>query len=127
MLNDNKTYDNSNLRDVAKSFNDGVVILYNADERILGEQKAQYNYSRESVSYETYQLADQNSRTAVIAIGIPYGGPTIEHGDIAKINDEYYMVNHVQYKDYNHPNWYKVFMTRSTIPFVSEDESNAQV
>lgn len=120
MLNNNKTYDNSNLRDVQKTFNDGKVVFYNASERVLEDVKAEYYYSRESISYESYTMAEQNGKTAVVAIGIPYGGTVIEHGDVAKINGDYYMVDHVQFKDSNRPNWYKVFLERSTVPYYED-------
>lgn len=124
MLNTNKTYDNRNLRDKQQLFNDGLVIFYNAVERVLKSEKARFYFSNESISYETYLKAEQNSKRDVVAIGIPAQGSKIEHGDIAKINDTYYKVDHVQYKDYNKPEWYKVFLNSTTIPFVNEVEND---
>jgi len=118
MLNNNKTYDNRNLRDRQKVFNDGIVNFFIAEERVLIRQKAHFYFSKESVSYEKYIEASQNSERKVIAIGVPAQSVEIEHGDIALINDTYYVVDHVQYKDYNRPTWYKVFLNESTIPFI---------
>lgn len=123
MLNNNKTYDNSNLRDKAKNFNDGVVDFYEANERVLKKRKARFYFSRESISYETYLDASQNSRRSVMAIGIPAQHIPIEHGDVALINGKFYMVDHAQYKDYEQPNWYKVFLNETTIPYVNEVEN----
>lgn len=122
MLNNNKTCDNSNLRDRAKNFNDGVVDFYEANERVLKKRKARFYFSRESISYETYLDASQNSRRSVMAIGVPAQHIPIEHGDIARIDGKYYMVDHAQYKDYEQPNWYKVFLNETTIPYVNEVE-----
>lgn len=110
MLTNNKTYDDSNLRYHLKVFNDGVVDFYEASERVLKKLKAHFYYAVESISYETYLEASQNSKRDVIAIAIPAQGETIEHGDIAKIGDKFYQVDHVQYKDYNLPHYYKVFL-----------------
>lgn len=120
MLNSNKTYDDSNLRDKLKVFNDGVVDFYEANERVLKKLKAHFYYAIESISYETFLEASQNSKRDVIAIGVPAQGEKIEHGDIAKIDDKYYIVDHVQYKDYNVPNYYKVFLYGTTNQYVVE-------
>lgn len=120
MLNNNKTYDNRNLRDRQKVFNDGIVEFYEADERILKKKKARFYFSQESIKYETYLEASQNSKRAVVAIGVPAQSVPIVHGDIALLNGKYYIVDHSQYKDYEKPNWYKVFLNETTIPFVNE-------
>lgn len=119
MLNSNKTYDNSNLRDVQKVFNDGLAVFYHSEERMKGDEKARYNFSIESISYNTFNSAKQNNVTCVMAIGVPVGGPVIEHGDICEIGDTQYIVDHAQYKDKNVPHWYKVYLERSTIPYES--------
>ena len=103
-------------------FNDGVVTFYTAEGRVLGKEKAYYYFSRESVSYESYTYGSQSSKTAVFAIGIPAQGTAIEHGDVALINGEYYSVDHAQYKDDKRPEYYKVYLTRTTVPYVSGDE-----
>lgn len=118
MLNTSKTH--INLRDNQHVFNDGLVIFYSAVERVLKSEKARFYFSNESISYETFLQAEQNSKRDVIAIGIPAQGTKIEHGDIAKIGDTYYKVDHVQYKDYSKPEWYKVFLNSSTIPYINE-------
>lgn len=120
MLTNNKTYDNSNLRDHAKVFNSGHVEFHKAEERLLLETFATYDYCVESISYKTYLEASQHSRKAVIAIGIPAGGTPIEHGDIAILNGDTetpYYVDHVEYQDYARPVWFKVYLERSTIPY----------
>lgn len=125
MLHNNKTYDNSNIRDHLQVFNDGVVTFYEADERALVKVKGTFYYSNESISYETYLKASQNSRRQVMAIAIPSGGAVIMSGDIAVIEDKYYMVDHSQFKDYGRPNYYKVYLNETTIPYVNEVEENA--
>lgn len=122
MLNTTKTH--INLRDNQHVFNDGLVIFYNAVERVLKSEKARFYFSNESISYETFLQAEQNSKRDVIAIGIPAQGTKIEHGDIAMIGNTYYKVDHVQYKDYNKPEWYKVFLNSSTIPYVNEVQND---
>ena len=96
MLTNNKTYDDSNLRDHLKVFNDGVVDFYEASERVLKKLKAHFYYAVESISYETYLEASQNSKRDVIAIAIPAQGETIEHGDIAKS-----VINSIKWIMYN--------------------------
>ena len=114
MLNSNKTYDNSNLRDKTKTFNDGMVSIYEASERILVTKKGDFYFSIESVSYQKYTQAEQNSKTIIMSIGIPQGGTPVEHGDVAEINGEFYFVDHVQYKDYERPMWWQLYLTKPT-------------
>ena len=121
MLNTNYTYDNRNLRDKQKSFNDGVAYFYNANERVKGELKAKYYFSKESISLDSYLKASQNNITVTMAIGIPEGMPLIEHGDIAVFNNEEYLVTYSQYQTYERPHWYKVYLERSTIPYETMD------
>ena len=118
-----KTSTNLNMRQ--KTFNDGVVTFYAAEGRVLGKEKAHYYFSRESVSYESYTYANQSSKTAVFAIGIPAQGITIEHGDVALINGDYYNVDHAQYKDDKRPEYYKVYLEKATVPYVNGDEEEA--
>lgn len=118
MLKNNKMYDSQNLRGMLKVFNDGVVDFYTAEGRVLKEEKAHFYYSRESVSFESYTQGSQDSKTAVYAIGIPAQGEQIEHGDVALINEEYYFVDHVQFKDDKHPAYYKVYLERTTVPYI---------
>ena len=121
MLNTNYTYDNRNIRDKQKMFNAGVVYFYNAEERVKGSLKEKYYFSKESISLDSYLKASQNNITATLAIGIPEGGAIIEHGDIAIINGEEYMVTYAQFQDYERPNWYKVYLERNTIPYETMD------
>lgn len=123
MLSSNKTYDNSNLRDHLKVFNDGIVNFYESEERILVREKAHFYYSRESISYETYLKASQNTNRSVIAIGIPAEGTTILPGDIAEIEGKYYKVDHIQFKDFGKPNYYKVYLNEATVPYIKENEN----
>ena len=121
MLNSNYTYDNRNLRDREKSFNAGIVYFYNADERVKGKVKEKYYFADESISLDSFLKAQQNNATVTRAIGIPVGGTVIEHGDIAVIGDDEYIVTHAQYQDYARPVWYKVYLERTTIPYETMD------
>lgn len=112
MLSNNKTYDNTNLRDHLKVFNDGIAIVYHAEERILNAVKGRFYYSVESVTYQKYIQAEQNSKTIVMSIGIPQGGCVVEHGDVVEINNEFYFVDHVQHKDYERPLWWQLYLTK---------------
>lgn len=114
MLSNNKIYDNTNLRDHLKVFNDGVVTVYKANERILTEIKGRFYFSKESISYQKYTQAEQNSKTIVMSIGIQQGGDPVEHGDVAEINGEFYFVDHVQHKDYERPVWWQLYLTKPT-------------
>lgn len=124
MLKNNKMYDSQNLRGMQKVFNDGVVNFYTAEGRVLKEEKARFYYSRESVSFESYTQGSQDSKTEIFAIGIPAQSTVIEHGDVALINKEYYFVDHTQYKDDKHPAYYKVYLERTTIPYVDTKEES---
>lgn len=121
MLNTNYTYDNRNLRDKQKMFNAGVAYFYNAEERVKCDLKGKFYFSKESVSLNSYLNAKQNNTTVELAIGIPESPIIIEHGDIAIIDDEEYMVTYSQYQDYEYPHWYKVYLERNTIPYETMD------
>ena len=116
MLNNNKTYDNRNLRDRQKVFNDGFCEVYEAKERELGEHKGRYYFSKESVSYNSFDKARQDGEKVVMAIGIPCD-TACNHGDAVQINDEWYTVDYAQLKTYNVPVWLKVFLTKPTLPY----------
>lgn len=119
MLHSNKTYDNSNLRDVQKVFNAGIVKVYKARGRELQECLGTLRYSLESVSFETQTIANQDGNKTVEAIGVPAlpGAPVIEKGYVLSIEGQHYVVKHAQYKDTHKPCWYKVYMERGTVPY----------
>lgn len=117
MLSSNKTYDNSNLRDKQKTFNDGILTVYTAEERILKEVKGEFYFSIESVSFDKYLQAHQNSKTVNAAVGIPESNIPVEHNDVVKIGNDFYKVTHAQRKDFESPNWYKLYLEKATIAY----------
>lgn len=119
MLHSNKTYDNSNIRDAQKVFNDGFAMFYIADERMIKERIGNKPISEESISLESFTKAEQNGRIIVRVIGVPVGGFVPEHGYVAVVNGEQYVVTHSQRKDYERPNWWKVYLERPTIEYES--------
>ena len=122
MLNSNKTYDNSNLRDVQKVFNDGLVSIYSAHERNLGEKKGDFYFSRETLRFGRYLEAEQNNTTITRVIGVPIPtGIEIKPMDVAVINDEQYIIRFIDFRDWYRPPFYKLALMRSTIVYETDE------
>lgn len=122
MFKNNKTYDNSNLRDVQKTFNDGLCSVYQLKERMLGDKIGDFRFSNESVTYQRYLEAEQNNQTISRSIGIPKGTKDVLERMAVKIGEDWYLIDHIQLKTYDHPTWLKMFLERTTIPYETDDE-----
>ena len=122
MLSSNKTYDNSNLRDVQKCFNDGKVKIYSAHERVLGDEKADLYFSRETLRFDRYLQAEQNNTTIERVIGVPIPtGIEIKPMDIAVIDGVQYVIWYIDFRDWYRPPFYKLALQRSTILYETDE------
>lgn len=122
MLTSNKTYDNSNLRDVQKTFNDGLVSIYTAHERVLDEKKGDLYFSRETLRFERFMQADQNNITISRVIGVPIPTAfTINPMDIAVIDGIQYIIRYIDFRDWYRPAFYKLVLERSTILYETDE------
>lgn len=117
MLNNNKTYENSNLRDVEITFNDGVCYVYEANERELTGEIGKFYFKNESVGLNHYYQAQNNNLGIDRMIGIPFN-ELIDVQDIVKIDVEYYRIVRIQYKDYYRPHYISVSLQRSPFNFI---------
>lgn len=116
MLHNNKTWDNSNLRDVQKTFNDGLVYVYKAKERTLIEEKGYFHFSNETVGVKTSFDNYINKDVIEKAIGIPKMDGIVPQ-DIVKIDNVFYKVMKTQRKDNKKPNFLKVFLKEEKIKY----------
>ena len=72
MLSNNKTYENNNLRDVQKTFNDGVCDVYEAEERFITKYKGRFQFCNESIGITHFYEAYANKIGIDLIISIPY-------------------------------------------------------
>lgn len=117
MLNNNKTYENSNLRDVQITFNEGVCSVYQAQERELVRFKGKFNFSIGSVGLAHYFEFYNNNISIDRVINVPVNN-MIDTQDIIKINCVYYRVQRIQYKDNKKPNYLAISLQRSPFNFI---------
>lgn len=117
MLNNNKTYENSNLRDIEITFNDGVCYVYEAKERELISEKGKFYFVIESVGLNHYYQAQNNNIGIDRMIGVPLND-LIDTQDIVKIDDVYYRIVRIQHKDYNRPHYISISLQRSPFNFI---------
>lgn len=116
MLNNNKTYENSNLRDVQKTFNDGIVRIYSAKERKLIRLKGEFMFSNESVGSNQFYEAHVNNINIDRSIGV-LANDIITLQDVAKIDNVFYRIVRIQYKDNNKPHWLNIVLERSVFNY----------
>ncbi len=116
MLSNNKTFANNNLRDVQKTFNDGICKVYEAEERTLTKYKGFFHFSNETVGLNTF--FDNNVRGVQIekAIGIPIN-PILSKLDILKIDDDFYKIIEIQTKDKKKPHFFKVLLEKDVFDY----------
>lgn len=124
MLNNNKTYTNNNLRDVQKCFNDGVCSLYSTNERVLGTLKGKFYFANESVGIGHFYQAYQNNISIDRAISIPMNSITIDTQDVVKINDVWYKIARIQYKDNKKPRHWVLSLQRSVFSYEVANANN---
>lgn len=114
--------DTANLKDVKKLFNDGVCYVYQAKERKLTELIGKFNFSIETVGITQFWEAKVNSVGIDRAIGIPYN-EMVNSQCIVKINDDFYKIVKMTYKDNMKPIWWSIALERSAFNYVDETES----
>lgn len=124
MLNNNKTYENSNLRDVQITFNEGVCRVYKANERELIKYKGAFNFGIGSVGVAHYFQFYNNNISIDRIINVPLNNK-IDTQDIVEINDMYYVIRRIQYKDNKKPDYLAISLQRSPFNFIDKTgESN---
>lgn len=121
MLTNHKTYSNKNLRDVQKTFNDGICYLYGTDERELVEFKGKFHFSNESIGISHYWEAHNSNVAVDRAIGIPCNDLTIDSQDVIKIEDTFYTIARIQYKDYNKPRYWQLTLSKEQFSYTERD------
>lgn len=124
MLSNNKTYENNNLRDVQKVFNDGVCEIYEANERVLGTFKGKFFFAKESVGIAHFYQAYNNNITIDKAIAIPYNDITIDSQDIVKVDNVWYKIARIQYKDNKKPKFWVLSLQKSQFSYEVQDDNN---
>lgn len=117
MLTNNKTYNKTNLRDIQKSFNDGICYVYQANERQLGDFIGQFHYANESVGINQYWNAQVNNVNIDLAISIPTSIKEITNQDVIKIDDIFYNIRRLQYHDKGRPNYWTISLSRSVFSY----------
>lgn len=118
MLTKKKTYNNNNIRDTIKTFNNGVCDVYVAEERTIGQHKGKFNYAYESVGINQYYQAYNNNIGVDMAISVPQNDITIDTQDIVKINDDWYKIVRIQYHDNKRPFYWTLSLQKSQFSYV---------
>lgn len=124
MLTNNKTYANENLRDVQKVFNDGICEVYEAYERVLGNKKGKFYFAKESVGINHFYQAYNNNIAIDRAIAIPYNDITIDSQDIVKIDNIWYKIARIQYKDNKKPKYWVLSLEKSEFSYEVNNDRN---
>lgn len=124
MLSNNKTYTNNNLRDVEKVFNDGFCEVYEANERVLGNCKGKFYFAKESVGIAHFFQAYNNNVSVDTAISIPYNNITINSQDVVKLDDEWFDIVRIQYKDNKKPKHWTLSLRRSQFSYTEASNDN---
>lgn len=119
MLNNNKTYENSNLRDVQITFNEGICSVFEAKERELISYKGDFNFSIGSVGVAHYFEFYNNNISIDRIINVPINNK-IDTQDIIEINNVFYRVQRIQYKDNKKPNYLAISLQRSPFNFIDK-------
>ena len=118
MLNNNKTYENSNLRDVQITFNDGICTIFKAIERKLIENIGNFDFSNGSVGVGHYFQAYNNNISIDRIIRIPLNDK-IDPQDVAQIGEEFYRIVRIQYKDDKRPKYMSLSLQRSAFQYIN--------
>lgn len=96
MLHNNKTFDNSNIRDVLKVFNDGIATFYKGKEHVLGEELGKLYFSKETIKFDKLMDYYMNSSEISLVIGVPFNAFTFDVGDFVLINNRYFKIRVIQ-------------------------------
>lgn len=118
MLTNNKTYKKNNLRDVQKSFNDGICTLFSAYERKIEKYKGSFYFSNESVGVDHFWKAYNNNIEISRSISIPSNSITVDPQDIVNIEDSFYKIVRIQFHDNKKPNYWTLALEK--VPFEYE-------
>lgn len=125
MISNHKSYKKNNLRDVEKTFNDGICFLYQANERTLGRRIGKFYFAYESVGINHFYQSYNNNVAIDKAISIPINNETVNPQDVVKIGCEWYTISRIQYKDDKRPHHYILSLSRSPFKFVEVENANS--
>ena len=116
-----RVYTSYNLKDVMKVFNAGICYVYEAKERKLTKLIGKYDFSIETVGITQFWEAKVNNVGIDRAIGIPYV-EGITNQCIVKINDDFYKIVKMTYKDDRKPIWWNIALQRSAFSYEDVSE-----
>lgn len=123
MLSNKKTYKNDNLRNVQKTFNDGVCEVFEANERVLGQKLGTFRFAYESVGIAHFYQAYNNNVSIDSSISIPCNDITLNSQDIVLIEGVYFKIARIQYHDNKKPHYWTLSLQRSPFNYVVEVEN----
>lgn len=111
MLNNHRVNTNKEIRQVQKTFNDGVCTIFEANERTLIRKKGKFFFSNESVGVGHYYEAYNNNISVDRQIGVLIND-IIDTMDIVKIGCDYYRIVRMQYKNNRKPNYWVISLSK---------------
>lgn len=118
MLQKNKrNYNDSNIRNVQKTFLDGICSIYTATERQLSSLKGSFYFSNESIGYGHYWEAYNNNVSLERAISIPICSLTFDTQDVVVIGTTYYTISRIQFHDDKKPNYWTLSLSKAQFSY----------
>lgn len=123
MLTNKKTNNQGNLRDLQKVFLDGVVEVYNASERQLGNLLGSFYYCEESVGVSAYWQAHANNVKVDKAISIPLSPIVITNQDVCKIGGVFYAIVRTQVHDNKKPEYITLNLQKAVFNYEVQNDT----
>jgi len=118
MLQKNKrNYNDSNIRNVQKTFTDGICSIYTATERLITNLKGSFYFSNESIGYGHYWEAYNNNVSLDRAISIPYCNLVFDTQDIVVIGNDKYTISRIQYHDDKRPFYWTLTLSKAQFSY----------
>lgn len=118
MLAKKKTYNQNNLRDVVKVFNDGVCFVYVANEREIQSCKGKFNFAYESIGVNHFYQAYNNNIGIDTQISIPMNNIVVDSQDLVRIEDIWYRIVRIQYHDNKKPKYWTLTLQKDQFSYV---------
>ena len=113
--------DRDNVNTIRKAFNQGICYVYDAQERTLTKYIGKFDFSIETIGVTQFYQAKVNNIQIDRAIGIPYN-ELIDNQCIVRIDDVFYHIIRLTYKDDRRPVWLEMVLRRSEFNYVDESE-----
>lgn len=113
--------DRDNLSTIKKTFNQGLCIIYQAQERRLTKLVGKFEFSIETIGVVQFYQARVNNVGIDKAIGVPFNA-LIDNQCIVQIGNIFYKIVRLQYKDDRSPKWWHITLQRSEFNYVDETE-----